>query len=90
MSRMNRPLRCELAEGVAAPAHEADRAPFVADQDLGEVAPPGLGYVDLKALSLAGGREHQHLDLAGVADESGCGYGGEPATRNMGGRPAKA
>src|SRR5262249_28478263 len=89
-SGVNRPVRRELAARITAPAHEAKRATLVTDREFGEIAPPSFGRVDLKALPLAGGREHQHLDLAGVADEAGRGHDSEPAASDMGGWPAQA
>ena len=83
-------VRRELAAGVAAPAHEADRTLFIADLDLGEVAPPAFDRINLITLPCTGGREHQRLNLAGIADEAGCGHSDQPAPRDLGGGPAQA
>ena len=87
---MSRPVRRKLAAGVTAPAHEAYDAMLIADLDLSEVAPPALDRFHFIALPMTGGRERQRLDLAGVADEAGCGHGDQPAARDLSGGPAKA
>jgi hypothetical protein len=63
---------------------------LVADQNFGEVAPPALDRINLIALSLTGGREHQRLDLASIAAEAGCGHDDEPPAGDLGGGPSKA
>jgi hypothetical protein len=91
MPGVNRPVRCELVEGIAAPAHEAESARLVSDLKLGKVAPPALGGVDLIALALAGRRQHQHFDLIRVAAEAGSRQAGDqPPAGDVSGWPAKA
>jgi len=83
-------LRGEYTTGIAPPTHETERAALVTDRELGEVAPPSLGRLDLILLPLAGGRDHRHLDPTLVINEAGCQHPDRPPARDFSGWPAKA